>query len=507
MIKILNQLYRFFTKPLFNIGDSSVSLESILILVFFLVILIAFIRILNNWLRNKLFVKIGLEPGLRDVIATIVSYGIGILGFIIILQSAGIKLDSLTFLAGGLGIGIGFGLQDISQNFVSGITLLFERQIKVGDRIIVDEQEGVVQNISIRSTVIKIDNGSNVIIPNQSLITAKIVNFSAGEPKRRIRIPFVVQQNADPLLVVEVLLNAAYRETSILTEPPPQVLLKDFYNNDGLNFEMLVWINSEIYPEQVISPINYLVNYEFNQLGINTPASQREISFEKWEEIKEIFNNINNNMLINNKKYYSENSPIKPIDNNETPSIETEKTPPIQSTISKPTPLALSDLLRKVVYFENFTEIDMLHLIANGRRQTLSKDKIVFKENDPGNSFNIILSGEVEVFLEKANKHLTNLKTGDFFGELALIMGIPRTASVRTVENTTMFVVTREGFQKLLSSYPDLGEQIAQKLAERKEELVNRQQLLRQLGLLDDTDLNENPLNWIRKRMTSLFGI
>ncbi len=494
MNKIIEKLVDLFTSPIFTLGDSKISLESIFTLAFWLVVLFLIIRLLSNWLKNKLLVKLGLAQGTREVVSTIVSYGVGVLGFVITLQSNGIKLDSLTFLAGGLGIGIGFALQDISQNFISGITLLFEQQIKVGDRIIMDTQEGIVKSISIRSTVIQTDDGTNMIVPNQSLVTSKVVNVSFGEPKRRIRIPFLVEQSADPTLVVEVLMSAAYRENTVLSNPPPQVLLKDFYNNDGLNLELLVWIGCQTNPDDVKSPINFLVNYEFGRLGIDTPASQRELSFANIPELQSVFTNINGNGNIGQ---------LEP--SAETTSDTLTVIPSLE--VCKPKQLPLKDLLRKVVYFDNFGEIDMLNLIMQGRTQILAKDKYVFKENDPGDSFNIILNGSVEVFIEKANKHLTNLHSGDFFGELALIMGIPRTASVRTLENTTMFVVTRDGFQKLLSSYPDLADQIATKLAERKEELVNRQQLLRDLGLLDDTDLNENPMNWIRKRMSSLFGI
>jgi potassium-dependent mechanosensitive channel len=114
----------------------------------------------------------------------------------------------------------------------------------------------------------------------------------------------------------------------------------------------------------------------------------------------------------------------------------------------------------------------------------------------------------VEIISEKVNKHIRNLNAGDFFGELSLIMGIPRTAAVRTLETTILFVVDRNVFHHFLSSYPQLADQIAEKLVERKEELFQRQQLLREMGILgEEEDLDLNPLLWIRKRMKSLFGI
>lgn len=171
-------------------------------------------------------------------------------------------------------------------------------------------------------------------------------------------------------------------------------------------------------------------------------------------------------------------------------------------------PLSLRDLLRKVVYFEQFTDLELLGLIEQGYRETIRSGEFIFHEGDPGDAFHIILSGSVEIISEKVNKHIRNLNPGDFFGELSLIMGIPRTAAVRTLETTILFVVDRNVFHHFLSSYPQLADQMAEKLVERKQELLQRQQLLREMGILgEEEDLDNNPLVWVRKRMKSLFGI
>lgn len=168
----------------------------------------------------------------------------------------------------------------------------------------------------------------------------------------------------------------------------------------------------------------------------------------------------------------------------------------------------VAELLKKVSYFNSFSEAEIQRLIEMGYRKILYPGEYVCREDEPGDAFYIILEGSVEIFVEKIDKFLTNLGVGTFFGELSLLLGIPRTATVRTREDTVLFVLDREGLQKLLRNYKDLAEQIAQALHEHKAELESRKELLQKMGLLDDEEgFNQNPLGWIRNRMSTLFGL
>ncbi|MCT7962259.1 cyclic nucleotide-binding domain-containing protein [Laspinema sp. D1] len=168
----------------------------------------------------------------------------------------------------------------------------------------------------------------------------------------------------------------------------------------------------------------------------------------------------------------------------------------------------VAELLKKVSYFHSFSDAEIQQLIEMGYRKILYPGEYVCREDEPGDAFYIILEGSVEIFVEKINKFLTNLGVGTFFGELSLLLGIPRTATVRTREDTVLFVLDREGLQKLLRNYKDLAEQIAQALHEHKAELESRKELLQKMGLLDDEEgFNQNPLGWIRNRMATLFGL
>ena len=149
----------------------------------------------------------------------------------------------------------------------------------------------------------------------------------------------------------------------------------------------------------------------------------------------------------------------------------------------------------------------MRPLIEVGYRQRLRSQEFLFRENDPGDAFYMILSGSVEVFVEAIDKHLNNLGTGEFFGELSLMLGIPRTASVRALEETILFAINKEGFQKILTEQQDLSEQIIQQIVKHKEELSERHQQLREMELVDAGEDDENPVEWVRKRLKNLFTV
>lgn len=170
--------------------------------------------------------------------------------------------------------------------------------------------------------------------------------------------------------------------------------------------------------------------------------------------------------------------------------------------------LDVGELLKKVSYFKNFSDAEIQRLIDMGYRKIMYPGEYVCREDEPGDAFYIILEGSVDIFVEKIDKFLTKLGAGAFFGELSLLLGIPRTATVKTREDTVLFVLDRDGLQKLLRDYKDLAEQIAQALHEHKAELESRKELLQKMGLLEDEEgFNQNPMGWIRNRMATLFGL
>ncbi|MDY7007126.1 MAG: mechanosensitive ion channel [Cyanobacteriota bacterium] len=473
----LLQLAEIFTTPLLFVGDTYISLTLLLKLCLYLIAVFLFGRIFKNLLKKVFLVKLGIDEANREAISTIFSYGMSTLGVIIILQTQGFNLSSLAVLAGGLGVGIGLGFQNITKNFVSGLNVLIERPIKIGDFIELDNYLGFVEEIGLRSTRIRTLQGSHIIIPNGLLIEGKIHNLSYDSSKGRIELDIFVSDDSDPVLVTETVLMSAYMEPVVLREPPPKVLFLGFQGH-AFKFQLWVWVK-EIYNQPVyMSSLRFIIYNNLHQQGILIP----------WEHINIYLHNTQESPQLES----SQNTVLHGVKNH-------------RSIPSKP--LSARDLLLQVTYFENFTDVELRKLIEVGYRKRLRPLKILFHEGDPGDTFYIILSGSVEVFTEKINKHLTTLKAGNFFGELALMLGIPRTASVRALEDTILFAIHKKGFEKILHENPELAEVIVQELGKHKEELSERQNELRRLGLVDAEEDDKNPVVWVRNRLKNLFNL
>ncbi len=475
---IIQFIYKILTAPI-QIGEISISLSLILKIIIALILIFFIAQYLSNWLRDRLLVRLGLGEGSREAIATIFRYFTITVGFICVPQAAGLDLRSLTFLAGGLGIGIGFGFQGLAQNFVSGLILLLEQPIKVGDYVEVDNLEGTIRKIALRSTVIVTNDEISIIVPNSNLVNNRIVNWSHGNPNSRIHIPVRVAYGSDPVLVTELLLSSARRDRRVLSHPTPQVWLSRF-GESAIHFELLVWVNQPRARLPIQSALNYIIQNALYQHHIRIPVNQQDLWIRNPEDLKVAFTEIKTRTVaessVDSDSYSAEN-------------------------------ISLRDLLRQVTYFDNFSDLQLLNLIEIGYQETFLADQFIFHEDDPGDAFHIILSGSVAILSEKTNKHIRDLYAGDFFGELALILGIPRSAGVKALEKTILFVVSRDVFQRFLSTHPRLADQIAEKLVEREQELIQRQQMLRDLGIISSEDMHKNPLIWIRKRIKTLFEI
>jgi small-conductance mechanosensitive channel len=432
--ELLRVASELFTTPILKVGETVISLSSLFQLVLSILVVVVFSRVLKNFLKQQLLVKLRIAEGNREEIATIISYGAGIIAFIIVLQSTNFNLASLAVLAGGLGVGIGFGLQDATKNFISDLTILLERKLKVGDFIEFDSLSGYIKEISIRSTLIHTREGGDVVVPNSKLVETLLINWSYDSFIARIHIPVRVASESNTALVTETLLKSAYMETAVLQEPPPEVIFVDF-GDKSLNFELRVWVNRIDREPQIKSALNFIIEYNLRQQQISIAFPQMEL-------------------LLRNQDGLIQNSQLRVNPLNFQPLCE---------------PLTLPNLLRKVTYFQNFTDLEIHKLVEVGYRKRLSASEVLFHEDERGDTFYIILSGSIEVFVIKLNKSLSTLQAGQFFGELSLMLGIPRTATVRALEDTVVFVINSKGFKKLLQEHPNLSERIIQELEKNQE--------------------------------------
>ena len=224
-----------------------------------------------------------MDIGTRTAVGTMARYIIILVGLMIILQSVGVNLSTVTVIAGALGVGIGFGLQNITNNFVSGIIILFERPIKVGDRIQVEDIIGDVVKISMRATTLVTNDNISIIIPNSDFISSRVINWSHNDRNVRFNIPVGVSYKEDPQKIKDVLLSVAIDNPSILKKPEPDVIFEEF-GDSSLNFILRIWTTEMIQrPKILISDVYFEIFKRFRENNIEIPFPQRDIHIKNPE--------------------------------------------------------------------------------------------------------------------------------------------------------------------------------------------------------------------------------
>ncbi len=258
-----------------EVGTVSVSLGDLL--AFFTTVWIAFTlsRFLRFVLEQDVMPHISLPRGVPAAISTGVHYVLLLLGFILAIGAAGIDMSRFSLLAGAFGVGIGFGLQNVVNNFVSGLILLFERPVQTGDTIEVGALVGEVQRIGIRSSTVRTFEGADVIVPNASLISERVVNWTFSDRQRRVDISVGVVYGTDPEKVIALLVAAGRGHAEVLAIPEPVALLMAF-GESSLDFQLRVWTRFEIFP-RVQSEVTIAVNAALRAAGIEIPFPQRDL--------------------------------------------------------------------------------------------------------------------------------------------------------------------------------------------------------------------------------------
>src|SRR5947209_8100730 len=231
----------------------------------------------KRFLFNRYLVRSGLDRSLQYAIAQIVSDLVLVIGIFIVLENTGIHLGALTVFAGAVGVGVGFGLQNIASNFISGLVILAERPITIGDRVEVAGVAGQVQQIRARSTVIRTNDNISMIVPNTKFIDSPVTNWTYGDPRVRFRIPVGVAYGSDIAKVREALLVAGRENPNTLKDPHPSVFLKKFGDN-SIDFKLVVW-SSEMSarPSRYRSDLNFAIVEKFREAKIEMPFPQRDL--------------------------------------------------------------------------------------------------------------------------------------------------------------------------------------------------------------------------------------
>jgi len=253
---------------------------------FFLILLVGYavssaIRFL---LREELLRRFHLARGVPELIASILHYLLLLLIFLLAINAGGVELNKFTVLTGALGVGVGFGLQNIVNNFISGLILQFERPIHVGDILDVDGTTGKVSRIGIRSSTVKTFQGAEVIIPNGNFISGKVINWTLSESMRRVELPVGIAYGSEPKVVTDLLNQAAIANEAVLTSPPPAVYFKEF-GDSALNFELQFWVMQESNTVKVKSEVALAAMALLGEAGIEIPFPQRDLRLRTVDPI------------------------------------------------------------------------------------------------------------------------------------------------------------------------------------------------------------------------------
>ena len=256
-------------------GTLSISLGNIL--EFFLVVFLAYLlsRLLRFALQEDVYPRINLAPGQSYAVSSLLNYIILALGFVAALGVLGADFSKVSILAGAFGVGIGFGLQSVVNNFVSGLILLFERPIQVGDVVQVGTIQGRVNRIGMRASIVSTFQGAEIIVPNAQLITQEVTNWTRSDQLRRVELPVGVSYGAAPNKVIEMLEQAARAHPKVLRYPPPQALFMG-YGDSSINFELRAWTDF-VDSGQVRSDLAAAVYDAVYAAGLSFPFPQREV--------------------------------------------------------------------------------------------------------------------------------------------------------------------------------------------------------------------------------------
>jgi small-conductance mechanosensitive channel len=272
---ISETLHHVLDYPVFP--SSGITVASLLALILLFGLVIVAERIFRRQVVMRMLKRTHLEPALQFTLARVTGYALLALGFYISLQMVGVNLSSLAIIAGAIGVGLGFGLQNIISNFISGLIILAERPIAIGDRVEIGGVSGQVREISLRSTTLATNDNIAIIVPNADFITQRVTNWSYDDPRVRYRIPFGVAYGSDLEKLRRLMLEVAEEHPKSLKDPTPELFFVGF-GDSSLNFELGVWSDGvTVAPRRFRSDLLFAIEKKLRENNIEIPFPQRDV--------------------------------------------------------------------------------------------------------------------------------------------------------------------------------------------------------------------------------------
>jgi small-conductance mechanosensitive channel len=275
---VLDRIYDYLTYPLIPNANYKISILSLLLFILVFIVALFLSRLIRKFLDKRVLPRFShIDSGFKYTLLRVLHYVIIFMGLLYALKIGfGADLTGLAVIVGFLSVGIGFGLQAITGDVISGFILLFERPLRVGDYLKLGETEGRVSQINLRSTMVVTNDQVTMIVPNSELVKNRVINWSYS-PQVRIRIPVETTENSDLDHVIETLIKSADGIAHVLTEPKPKVRLLG-HGDSSLKFELLIWTDMPHDHQQIRSDVNMRIHQLFNEIGIGTPILQRDFN-------------------------------------------------------------------------------------------------------------------------------------------------------------------------------------------------------------------------------------
>ena len=260
----------------YSFGEFSVSIKMVvmMIMVIYLTSLISWV--IQAFADSQIMTPSKMDIGVKESFKRLTHYGLFTVGFLVAVNMAGLDLQKFTILAGALGVGIGFGLQNIVNNFVSGLILLFERPVKVGDVINIDQDWGTIKKIGLRSTIFETFDRAEIIVPNADLVSHKVTNWTFSSKIVRVSLSVGVAYGSPLEKVIGVLSRAAREHPDVSSYPEPDTVFEEF-GNSSINFKLRFWIHTIDDRVKIRSEVAVNVDRLFRELGIEIPFPQRDL--------------------------------------------------------------------------------------------------------------------------------------------------------------------------------------------------------------------------------------
>ena len=262
--------------PLFTLANTSVTLMSLVVFILLLTMFVMGASYLKKILRDRILPRFVQDEGLQYTLARMSQYTVVVIGILISFQFLGVDFTGLAVIFGFLSVGIGFGLQNITSNFISGLIVLFERPISVGDRVVVNGIEGDIEEINIRATKVKTLENISIIVPNSDFVSKDVINYSHGDPTFKLIIDVGVAYDSDLDLVLQALDEVASESTSVMKRRKHDIHLRSF-GDSAWNMKLIVWVPNVKNRYTVQNELNQAIVRKFNERGIEIPFPQHDI--------------------------------------------------------------------------------------------------------------------------------------------------------------------------------------------------------------------------------------